>query len=75
MGSQLRKLLQFRTVRAVKVQTDPYNEEYYTSVKAPVQTEYDKQNSEYRSTYGNDSSQLRAAEMSDTANSQNGSRA
>ena len=70
MGSQLCKSLQFRTVKAVKVQTDPYNAEYYTSVKAPAQTEYDKQNSEYESTHQHDNSQVQPAEFqtADTAN-------
>ena len=70
MGSQLCKLLQFRTVKAVKVQTDPYNGEYYTSVKGPSQTEYDKQNSEYESTNQHDNSQVQLAEFhtSESAN-------
>ena len=70
MVSRLCKSLHFRTVKAVKVQTDPYNGEYYTSVKAPTQTEYDKQNSEYESTHQHNNSQVQPAEFqtADTAN-------
>ena len=70
MGSQLCKLLHFRTIKAVKVQTDPYNGEYYTSAKPPTQTEYDKQNSEYKSANQHDNSQVQPAEFqtADTAN-------
>ena len=63
MGSQLCKLRQFRTVKPVKVETDPYNGEFYTSAKPPSQTEYDKQNSEYKSTNQNDNSQVQPAEF------------
>ena len=54
----------------MKVQTDPYNGEYYTSVKGPSQTEYDKQNSEYKSTNQHDNSQVQLAEFhtSESAN-------
>ena len=70
MGSRLCKSLQFRTVKAVKVQTDPYNGEYYTSAKAPAQTEYDKQNSEYESTHQHNYSRVQPAEFhtSESAN-------
>ena len=70
MGSQLCKMHQFQTVKAVKVQADPYNEEFYTSTKAPAQTEYDKQNSEYESAHQHINSQVQPAEFhtSESAN-------